>query len=119
MDNNPIRASQHNYFRKDLSTWGWSANYHSLEALEAASHNHELEENFDGKIHVHVDCLTMGLGGYDSWSPSVDEDYLIRPAEDDFHMSVMLFPLDENQSTSSIYSNYNAGYYADWNQLEF
>jgi beta-galactosidase len=52
-----------------------SVQRHSLEALDRASHTHELEaatEAGDGDVHVHVDHRHMGLGGDDSWTPSVD-----------------------------------------------
>jgi len=48
-----------------------------MESFAAAKHNYELEA--DGKIHVHVDAKMMGLGGDDSWSPSVHDEYLVPP----------------------------------------
>lgn len=59
--------------------WGFSASRYSLEALDAATHDHELRADPDGRVHVHFDCRTMGLGGYDSWSPNVDEAFLVAP----------------------------------------
>ena len=44
---------------------------YSLAALSAASHEHELVP--DSSVHVHLDVAHMGLGGDDSWSPSVRE----------------------------------------------
>jgi len=42
-----------------------------MAALAAAKHEHELAP--DGRHHVHLDAAHMGLGGDDSWSPSVLE----------------------------------------------
>ncbi len=53
-----------------------SAQRHSLEELEAAAHTHELQSG-DGSVHVHVDHLHMGVGGDDSWTPSVHAEFLI------------------------------------------
>ena len=44
---------------------------YSMAALAAAKHEHELEP--DERHHVHLDAAHMGLGGDDSWSPSVLE----------------------------------------------
>ena len=59
------------------TSWGWSASRFSLETLESTSHNHELEADPNGQIHVHLDRRMMGLGGYDSWSPNVKNQYII------------------------------------------
>lgn len=59
-----------------------SAQHHALEALCAASHTHELEEmtgKGDGSVHLHVDHLHMGVGGDDSWTPSVHSQFMIPP----------------------------------------
>jgi hypothetical protein len=63
---------------KHKQTWGWSASHFSLENLEASTHNHELEPDPNGQIHVHMDRRMMGIGGYDSWSPNVAADYMIE-----------------------------------------
>ena len=42
-----------------------------MAALAAAKHEHELAP--DRRVHVHLDAEHMGLGGDDSWSPSVLE----------------------------------------------
>ncbi|CAD7702984.1 unnamed protein product [Ostreobium quekettii] len=57
---------------------------HSLEGLAAARHDVELEP--DGLTHVHVDCAHMGVGGDDSWSPSVHDEYLVPPGVYTFGM---------------------------------
>lgn len=48
-----------------------SWNRFSLESLAAAKHDFELQQ--DGRVHVHLDHRHMGVGGDDSWSPSVHE----------------------------------------------
>lgn len=62
----------------------------SLETFEMAKHDHELDEiekrrNGGGgggggeKTYVHIDVAHMGVGGDDSWSPSVHSEYLVSP----------------------------------------
>jgi len=61
-----------------------SVQRHSLESLEAAAHTHELEaatSSGDGAIHVHVDHRHMGVGGDDSWTPSVHPEFTIPPGD--------------------------------------
>ncbi len=41
------------------------------------THNHKLENAINDKFHFHLDRFSMGLGGYDSWSPNVLEEFLI------------------------------------------
>lgn len=91
-----------------LKGWGFSASRYSLETLEKTKHNHELDhlnvdsdhgddnntsstagagvvgsesDKDDGQccVHVHFDSHTMGIGGYDSWTPNVDSEYLVHP----------------------------------------
>ena len=57
--------------------WGFTASRYSTETLEATNHDFELAEEADRRIHVHVDSHSMGVGGYDSWSPNVDKEFLI------------------------------------------
>jgi hypothetical protein len=40
-------------------------------------HDYELEPHPDGRIYLNVDSHSMGVGGYDSWSPNVDSECLI------------------------------------------
>lgn len=58
--------------------WGWSASRFPLESFKAALHDHELEASTSKDVNVHIDSFSMGLGGYDSWTPNVTEDYLFR-----------------------------------------
>jgi hypothetical protein len=57
------------------SGWGFSASRYSQETLDSTAHDHELVPDEDHRVHVHVDSYTMGVGGYDSWSPNVDDQY--------------------------------------------
>ena len=59
-----------------------NASKFSMKHLEAAKHNYELRP--DGPIHVHLDGIMMGVGGDDSWSPSVHDKYLVPPAVYEF-----------------------------------
>lgn len=49
---------------------------YSLESFELARHDWELE-SVPGVTHLHIDVAHMGLGGDDSWSPSVHEAYAV------------------------------------------
>lgn len=77
-DNSTAHASSF-HAESSVRGWGFSALPYSLEALDRTAHNHELVPSPDCRIHVHFDSHTMGLGGYDSWSPNVDEQYLVHP----------------------------------------
>jgi len=57
----------------------FSASRFSLEELFRATHNHLLRADPGGRLHVHLDAAHMGVGGDDSWSPSVHEPYLLPP----------------------------------------
>jgi beta-galactosidase len=55
----------------------------SWQALTAARHQHELQsgDSVQQHLHLHLDCAHMGVGGDDSWSPSVHEAYMVPPAQ--------------------------------------
>ena len=74
------------------SGWGWSASLSSLETIKRTNHDHELVPDDNRQVHVHIDSFTMGLGGYDSWSPNVTEKYLFRN-RDPVSVDVMLIPV--------------------------
>jgi hypothetical protein len=78
--------------QESYSGWGWSASSSSLETIKHTSHDHELLPDENRQVHVHVDSFTMGLGGYDSWSPNVTEKYLFRN-RDPVSVDVMLIPI--------------------------
>lgn len=60
------------------STLQMNISRYSWQALHAAKHQHELLPDPQG-LHLHLDCAHMGVGGDDSWSPSVHEQYLLPP----------------------------------------
>jgi hypothetical protein len=61
-------------------TFQFSISRYSWQELAAAKHQHELKgEGGRGCLHVHLDVAHMGVGGDDSWSPSVHEEYLVLP----------------------------------------
>lgn len=69
-----------------------SASRHSVAELEAAKHQHELPARGPrDPVHVHLDATHMGVGGDDSWSPSVHDAYLVRPAV--YKFGIALLPL--------------------------
>lgn len=49
---------------------------YSQEALNMAKTSHQL--NRGNKTYVHIDLNQMGLGGDDSWTPRVHEEYLLN-----------------------------------------
>jgi len=51
---------------------------YSLQNIDAASHCKDLSRS-QGRVFVHLDHRHMGVGGDDSWSPSVHDEYLIAP----------------------------------------
>lgn len=54
---------------------------HSLNSLEKAVHTHELDVLDNDKesfVHVHIDHVHMGVGGDDSWTPSVHPEFTIQ-----------------------------------------
>lgn len=53
----------------------FSLSRYSQAALAAARHQYELSEE-DG-VYLHIDAEHMGVGGDDSWSPSVHPEYQI------------------------------------------
>jgi beta-galactosidase len=61
----------------------------SLEAFDAATHDHDLVS--DGFTHVHLDAAHMGVGGDDSWSPTVHKEFLVPPAR--YRFAVVLAPV--------------------------
>ncbi|KAJ7517559.1 hypothetical protein O6H91_21G029500 [Diphasiastrum complanatum] len=59
-----------------------SASYYSTQELDSATHNQELHPK--DNIEVHLDYKHMGVGGDDSWTKSVHEEFLIPPVPYDF-----------------------------------
>jgi uncharacterized protein involved in high-affinity Fe2+ transport len=76
-----------------MSSYGFNISRYSLEELSRKRHDYELREDEDKAIHVHLDSRTMGVGGYDSWTPNVDKEYLIQPNGSPMTASFRLIPL--------------------------
>jgi beta-galactosidase len=67
----------------------FSAARHSWREVEAARHQHDLAGGASRPVHVHLDTAHMGVGGDDSWSPSVLEAYLVRPGVYEFGVALL------------------------------
>lgn len=76
-----------------------SASYYSTEELDKATHNQDLVKGND--IEVHLDHKHMGLGGDDSWSPSVHDQYLVPPIS--YSFSIRLCAVFPPTSCQDIY----------------
>ena len=50
------------------------------------------QEEDNRQIHVHVDSHSMGVGGYDSWSPNVLDEYVLHTSRA-FSVAVAMVPL--------------------------
>lgn len=68
----------------------FSASYHSIMALLRAKHQHELEA---GPCQLHIDGMHMGVGGDDSWTPSVRYCALQIPTSVRWKSQLSLFAL--------------------------
>lgn len=55
-------------------------------------------------LQVHLDHRHMGVGGDDSWTPCVHEEYLLPPAAS-YRFSLRLRPLLPSSSCHDIYSS--------------
>lgn len=76
-----------------------SASFYGTAELDKATHNQDLVKGDD--IEVHLDHKHMGVGGDDSWSPSVHDQYLVPPEPCSF--SVRLCPIFPSTSCLDIY----------------
>ncbi|XP_024516608.1 uncharacterized protein LOC9662790 [Selaginella moellendorffii] len=76
-----------------------SASNYSTEELDRATHEEELHAGQD--IEVHLDHKHMGLGGDDSWSPCVHDEYLVLPRNYEF--AVRFSPLSLAASSQELY----------------
>ncbi|XP_062208106.1 uncharacterized protein LOC133909612 isoform X2 [Phragmites australis] len=83
----------------DTAPMQMSASYYGTAELDRGTHNHKLVKG-DG-IEVHLDHKHMGLGGDDSWSPCVHEQYLLPPTRHAF--SMRLCPVLPSSSCHDIY----------------
>ncbi|KAG0481237.1 hypothetical protein HPP92_012095 [Vanilla planifolia] len=78
-----------------------SASYYSTAELDRATHNEDLVRGND--MEVHLDHKHMGLGGDDSWSPSVHQEYLVHPVP--YSFSIRFCPLFPSTSGEEIYKS--------------
>lgn len=94
--------------------WSWSASRYSLEKLEKCRHDYELtevqqqhqsadttqpqteQEPSSSSVYVHVDRYMSGVGGYDSWSPNINEQYMVYP-HNDMKIKIFLQPYETTQ----------------------
>ncbi len=79
--------------RADGGYGQFSSSYFSLGELDRCRHDSHLAP--DERIHVHLDAAHMGVGGDDSWSPSVHEEFFVRPGRHEFVMT--LAPSEKSQ----------------------
>jgi beta-galactosidase len=75
-----------------------SANVYSIDELNQATHNEELQPGEN--IEVHLDHKHMGVGGDDSWTPSVHSQYLVMPKPYEF--SIRFCALTEDRSPTKL-----------------
>ena len=78
----------------------FSSSFYSLQALDQSRHNAELQQ--DTCIHVHLDTAHMGVGGDDSWSPTVHEEFLIPPTRYTFKVALSASTQDPQDVWMSI-----------------
>ncbi|XP_072993143.1 uncharacterized protein [Typha latifolia] len=78
-----------------------SASYYGTAELDRATHVQDLVKG--DAIEVHLDHKHMGVGGDDSWSPCVYEQYLVPPVP--YSFSVRLCPLFPSSSCKEIYGS--------------
>ncbi len=79
---NGLRCDTRNLQLASLSVDGlfhFGVSPYSQKMLDHAKHTNELIA--DGALHVSIDGYHMGIGGDDSWSPSVHEEYLLTDNE--------------------------------------
>ncbi|XP_058091027.1 uncharacterized protein LOC131237338 [Magnolia sinica] len=76
-----------------------NASYYSTIELDRAMRNEDLVKG--DNIEVHLDHRHMGVGGDDSWSPCVHDQYLIPPVP--YSFSLRLCPINASTSCYDIY----------------
>lgn len=63
---------------------------YSMAQLHTAKHEYELSLAMQQRgAFVMLDSEHMGVGGDDSWSPSVHEQYLVRPGLHSFSLALL------------------------------
>jgi beta-galactosidase len=64
-----------------------SVSPYGVEELACRHHQHELL-SASGHHHVHIDVAHMGVGGDDSWSPTVHPQFLVKPVKCLMHVHI-------------------------------
>lgn len=85
-------------------TFQFSASPYSVSMLDKSNHNHELIP--DPYTHVHIDVEHMGVGGDDSWSPSVHQEFLVPPNQ--YSLSLLFCPLHGSNASESFETFWNS-----------
>lgn len=65
----------------------FNVSMYSEKSLQDAYHQHELEE--DQNLNVYMDAAHMGVGGHDSWSPSVEKEFIVEPQNFSWSMDIL------------------------------
>ena len=63
-----------------------SVSRYSLANVTQAKHTHELIA--EDRLYVRLDGFHMGVGGDDSWSPSVHQEFLLNKARYHYQMTI-------------------------------
>ena len=69
-------------------------------------HEYELQSQLqtnsshDRQTYVNIDSQMMGVGGYDSWTPNVDEEYQLLENSDNLNETSILLKMNNNNNTN-------------------
>lgn len=77
-----LRVTGAPFFHMDVQRY-------TIEQLTQAKHTYDLVPN--DTVTVHIDGWHMGVGGDDSWSPSVHSEFLIEPGEYQYRFRISGF----------------------------
>lgn len=83
----------------DSSHLQMSVSNYTAKELSRATHQDDLVES--GTIQIHLDHAHMGVGGDDSWSPSVHNDAIIKDCA--WKFGLILVPITAQSNPESIY----------------
>ena len=84
--------------KDSAQTFQCNVSLYSEDKLQKAHHHHHLVE--DETLNLYMDVAHMGIGGYDSWSPSVDVEYVVEPRK--FSWSMLMLPLTSNDDAGDL-----------------
>jgi len=68
--------------------FNFSASEYSAEQLTKATHTVDLVKS--GRVYVNIDHVHMGIGGDDSWSPSVHPEHLVEGTRYQYELVIRL-----------------------------